>query len=96
MDGQLDRAETSYLVQKQVGGAGPFVDLATVPVPSLVNNTAGAAMSYVDAAFAAGDRYQVIAQNTVGDLLSYGLTLPPGTTSAFPTVTAKSAPVLAP
>jgi len=86
-------AETSYLVQKQVGGVGLWVDLATVPVPSIANNTAGAAMSYVDLAFAAGDRYQVIAQNTVGDTNDYGVV--PGT-PAFPTVTAKSIPVLAP
>jgi len=89
-------AETSYLIQKQVGGTGPWTDLTTVPVPDISNNTAGAVMGYVDAAFATGDRYQVIAQNTVGDPLDYGLTLPPGTTSAFPTVTAKSTPVLAP
>ena len=86
-------AETSYLVQKQASGAAPWVDLATVPVPSILNNTAGATMSYVDAAFVSGNRYQVIAQNTVGDTNDYGVV--PGT-PAFPTVTAKSIPVLAP
>ncbi len=79
-------AETSYLIQKQVGGTGAFVDLTTVPVPDISNNTAGSVMSYVDPAFAAGDRYQVIAQNTVGDK----------DTPGFPTVTAKSVAVPAP
>jgi FtsP/CotA-like multicopper oxidase with cupredoxin domain len=95
-------AETSYLIQKQAGGTGPWADLTTIttvdltvppplpPAPPVPPNTTGP-MSYADPTFAPGDRYQVIAQNTVGDITDYGL----GTTM-FPSVTAKSVAVPAP
>ncbi|MHB8059719.1 MAG: multicopper oxidase domain-containing protein [Gaiellaceae bacterium] len=85
-------ADTAYVVQKQVGGAGPWTDLTTIPTvdltvaPPVPPNTTGA-MSYVDATYAAGDVYRVVAQNTVGDTADYGVVLG---TPAFPTVTAQS------
>ncbi len=77
-------ADTAYVVQKQVAGAGPWVDQTTIQTDLTVPNTTGA-MSYVDATYAAGDVYRVVAQNVVGDTTDYGL----GTTP-FPTVTAQS------
>jgi hypothetical protein len=77
-------ADTAYVVQKQVGGAGPWTDLTTIQTDLSVPNTTGP-MSYIDATYAAGDVYRVVAQNTVGDTTDYGA----GTTP-FPTVTAQS------
>ncbi len=77
-------ADTAYVVQKQVGGAGPWTDLTTIQTDLTAPNTTGP-MSYVDATFASDDAYRVVAQNTVGDVTDYGA----GTTG-FPTVTAQS------
>jgi hypothetical protein len=80
-------ADTAYVVQKQVAGAGPWVDLTTIQTDLTLPNTTGA-MNYVDATYAAGDVYRVVAQNVVGDTKDY---LPPDTgIPTFPTVTAQS------
>ena len=78
-------ADTAYVVQKQVGGTGPWTDLTTIQTDLTVPNTTGP-MNYVDATYAAGDVYRVTAQNTVGDTTDY---LGTGTPS-FPVVTATS------
>ncbi len=89
-------ADTAYAVQKLVGGV--WTDLTTIQTDLSLPNTTGP-MSYVDATFAPGDQYRVVAQNSVGDTADYsnpGNTIAPGT-FAFPVVTAESlSPTLAP
>lgn len=84
-------SETAFVVQKLVDGT--WTAMKTVERPLLDPNTTGEQLSYVDPAFATGDQYRVVAQNTVGDTWDYSdpnlNEIVPGT-FAFPVVTTES------
>lgn len=72
-------SETSYVIQKMTGGAGAWVDVATIASPLDQPNTTGV-RTFADTAvqFNTAYQYQVVAKNTIG----YG--------AEYPTMTVQS------
>jgi hypothetical protein len=81
-------SETAYVVEKQSGGGWTTVGR----VERLLTDTNGTGdpLSVSDPNWVAGDKYRVVAENTVGDTADYGIL------NAFPTKIAKSFSVVVP
>lgn len=74
---------TSFIVQRATNLAGPWVEIATVPVPLVRGST----LSYIDRNLRQGTYYyQIIARVTIGDTTVYAGSL------GFPTISADSLP----
>jgi hypothetical protein len=83
-------SETAFTVEKLVSGV--WTEVWRVRRPLSAPNTTGDVLTFTDAnPWTSGDRYRVVAENTVGDTWNYA---DPGmneiVSSGFPTVTAKS------
>jgi hypothetical protein len=83
-------SETAFAVEKLVNGAWTEVPGSRVIRDLVAPNTTGEVRSFTDA-WVSGDRYRVVAENTVGDTWNYAN---PGqnesVSGGFPAVTARS------
>jgi titin len=85
------RSETAFSVQKSLDGLA-WTELGLIERSLFPNtgSTTGDVLSFIDPTWVAGDKYRVVAQNTVGDTADYSLPnlneILPGT-YAFPVVT---------
>jgi hypothetical protein len=76
-------SETAYVVEKSTGG-GAWTEVQRVDGVLAETNLTGEVLTFTDGAWITGDKYRVIAENTVRDDWNYGVP------NAFPTTTAKS------
>ena len=76
-------SETAYVVEKSTGG-GAWTEVQRVDRVLAETNLTGEVLTFTDGAWITGDKYRVIAENTVRDDWNYGVP------NAFPTTTAKS------
>jgi FtsP/CotA-like multicopper oxidase with cupredoxin domain/fibronectin type 3 domain-containing protein len=85
-------AETAYVVQISTDGAN-WTDVDRIDIPLTPGPNSTGAMSYVLSAWAMGDQYRVVAENTVGDTFNYanpGVNEITAPDTGFPHVTATS------
>ena len=85
-------AETAYVVQTSTDGVN-WLDVARFDVPLTPGPNSTGPMSYVLSAWAVGDQYRVVAENTVGDTFDYanpGVNEITAPDTGFPHVTATS------
>jgi len=87
------RSETAFVIQKSQDGGISWSEVGRIDRTLFPNtgSTTGGVESFTDPAWAMGDQYRVVAQNTVGDTWDYA---DPGLNEivqgGFPTITARS------
>jgi hypothetical protein len=64
-------SETAFVVEKSQDGGISWLQIGQIDRVLTDPNTTGSTESFTDPAWAMGDQYRVVAQNTVGDTWDY-------------------------